>query len=128
MARRTEAELLQDIAIPQALEKLREKINKRMAKLTDKYPDTERLFWPQMAAEAQAHSANSNAVTPMLTAAATEAGVTVDVFAADVLDNAATMAAAAGKLAGLRRKGGRKIKNCTTLEQLEAVMVDLGIA
>lgn len=127
MAKRTESQLVQDIAIPQALLAWKNNINIRMAKLAEKYPDNERLMWPQLTVEATAHLADTSVHTPMLTATAVESGVPITDLANTVLTNAAALSAATGYLSGLRIKGDLMLKSCTSISQLEGVRIELGV-
>lgn len=127
MAKRTEAQLVADIAIPQALSLWKDKMNRMMASISAKYPDNERLSWPQLQAQAETYIADNAASVPMLTAAATEAGIPVINLANTVIANAAAFETAIGQLTGQRIAGDAQINACTTLAEIESVKSTLGI-
>jgi hypothetical protein len=127
MAKRTEAQLVADIAIPQALEAWKEKMNRSMAEISAKYPDNERLSWPQLQAQAQAYIADNAATVPMLSAAASVAGIPTIDLANTVIANAAAFETAIGQLTGQRIAGDAQINACTTLAEIETVKTSLGI-
>lgn len=127
MAKRTEAQLVADVAIPQALALWKDKMNRTMASISAKYPDNERLSWPQLQAQANAYIADNNATVPMLSAAANAAGVPVIGLANTIIANAAAFETAIGVLTGQRIAGDAQINACTTIAEINAVKVSLGI-
>lgn len=127
MAKRTEAQLVADIAIPQALALWKDKMNRAMASISAKYPDNERLSWPQLQAQAEAYIVDNMTSVPMLAAAATTAGIPVIDLANTVVANAAAFETAIGQLTGQRIAGDAQINACTTIAEIEAVKILLGI-
>lgn len=127
MVKRTEAQLVADIAIPKALEEWKHKINRQMQAISSKYPDSERLTWPQLQEEAKAYIADSGADVPMLSASAIAAGIPTLYLANVVIANAAAFATVSGQLTGQRIAGDAQINACTTLAELDAVKSNLGI-
>ena len=121
MAKRTEEQLIQDIAIPQALLAWRDKMNGQMAAIAAKYPDNERLMWPTLTVEAEKHLVDSEASTPMLEGAAMNSEMNITDLANLVLANSLAFTTVSGQLMGLRMIGGDQIKACTTLEELNLV-------
>jgi hypothetical protein len=127
MARRTEAQILADIAIPEALLVWKGKINRQMAALSEKYPDNERLTWPVLTAEAEAYLADPLTSTPMMDSTCASSGMTKDELAPTVITNATAFSSASGDLMGQRIVGDAQIEACTTLNELTTVKQALGI-
>lgn len=127
MAKRTPEQLHADIAIPQALERWRLHMDRQMAALSAKYPDNERLTWPQLKQEAEIYTADNLASVPMLQAAASAAGIPTAALAATVLTNAANFETATGTLTGQRIAGDAQIKATTNQSELASVLTGLGL-
>lgn len=85
------------------------------------YPDLEVSTWPQQYAEAQAYTANSSAVTPMLSSIASASGQTVASLAANVIAKASAYQSASGAVIGKRIALQTKASAATSQADLDAV-------
>lgn len=82
--------------------------------ITSPYPKQEVATWPNQYAEAWALQSDPAAYCPTLTAIAQQAGVTVPVLAASVLQKAAAYTQASGTIVGKRKKLTDQINSETT--------------
>lgn len=92
--------------------------------LTAGYPQDEISSWPKQETEARAWTADNNALTPWIDAAATSRGITKSDFVALVIGNADALAPLHGTLTGKRQKLRDEIAalgSTPTQAQLDAV-------
>ncbi len=86
------------------------------------YPPQETLTWPNQYAEAQAFTANSTSITPMLSAIAAASGQTVAALATSVLLKAASYNAMAGAVVGKRQALTAQVQAETTVSGVQGVV------
>lgn len=92
-----------------------------LAQVTASYPDLEVSTWGQQLAEAQSYSANSSAVTPLLTAISAASGQSVADLATGVLQKAAGYQATSGAAIGKRLALCAQIDAATTIAEVNAI-------
>ena len=91
-----------------------------LSALVADYPALEISTWPQQYAEAVAFTASTSVATPMLTAIATAAGVTVATMAASIMVAATAFQAQSGGLIGKRQALMAKIAAATSVAGVQA--------
>jgi hypothetical protein len=98
------------------VKQLHDEINSRLLAIAAKYPERERETWHEQYREALALAADSNATTPILTAAAMSAGITVADLADAVIANAQAWSGAVGAIVGDRIKREAEIHAATEFQ------------
>lgn len=73
---------------------------RRLVEVAGEYCPEERETWEQQRAEAEAYTADSNAIVPLLTAFAEGRGIPIEVLAAGILENATLFKTASGQVLG----------------------------
>ena len=124
MAKRTQEQLLADIAKPKVLELLKKVCNKKLEQLGSDYPDRETQTWAVQLEEAKAYLADNTVDTPFILAALRE-GETVQDYAQLIVANNAAWSNFAGSIVKLRRDFERLIENASTFQELEQLEAQL---
>ena len=96
-------------------------INSRLVSIAAKYPERERETWPEQHAEALRVKSGDASSCPLLTVAATEAGVDIEQLADVIIANADAWATEAGHIVGKRIRLEREINEAQTLGELEEI-------
>ena len=96
-------------------------INSRLISIAAKYPERERETWPEQHAEALRVKSGDASSCPLLTVAATEAGVTIEQLADVIIANADAWAVEAGQVVGKRIRLEREINEAQTPDDLEEI-------
>lgn len=97
-----------------------------LARLKAGYPDGEVVSWDQQVIEARALDVSPTAVTPLLSAIATQRGIDVTTLAVRVLEKANAYAVASGSIIGARQRLEDAITAATTVDELSAIDVHAG--
>lgn len=124
MAKRTQEQLLADIAKPEVFELLKRVCNRKLEQLGSEYPDRETQTWAVQLEEAKAYLSDNTSPTPFINAAITGTE-TVQDYAELIVANNAAWSNFAGSIVKLRRDFEKAIEACTTLEELKAVELQL---
>lgn len=124
MAKRTQEQLLADIAKPKVLKILKDVCNKKLEQLGSDYPDRETQTWAVQLEEAKAYLADNTTQTPFILAALRE-GETVQDYAQLIVANNTAWSNFAGSIVKLRRDYERLIKNASTFQELEQIKAQL---
>jgi len=115
--------------IPLAKEILFNRVNSiftgSMDKITNKYPEQEKLTWYQQEKEAQAYKADSNANVPLLTNIANRRGISIDELADKILAKSEAYTNIVGIAIGDKQNIEDMISNVTTLEDLDAINIKI---
>lgn len=114
--RRTIAEVRAD-----QMAKIDEGFSRAAAKLTEGYPELERLTWPMQQAEALAWAADPDAKTPTLDGIADERGMKREKLRAKALENVRHFMTASQKLVGRRQALNDLIKGAETRREIRDV-------
>lgn len=124
MAKRTEAELLADIAKPAAIALLHKKCDQMLAQLAAEYPAREVDTWAVQLKEAEAYMLNPSAPTPFIDAAKKDSE-SKNSYASLIIANNAAYSAYAGNIVKIRRDFESAIANALNKAQFEPVLAQI---
>ena len=96
-----------------------------IATLTATYPDRELATFDKQEAEARAYAADPTASTPLLSALAEARGISLPDLVERVLAKADAFAVASGSIIGQRQALEDRLDACTTLEEVQGIVVDI---
>lgn len=124
MAKRTQEQLLADIAKPEKLKELFTYCDNQLELLATSYPEREAATWPVQLEEAKAYLSDNTASTPFINAALTD-GETVENYANLIITNNAQWSTFAGSIVKHRRNTEKAINEAETEDEIEAIKVTL---
>lgn len=104
------------------IQSVNDSAQEQLQAIASPYPLNEVDTWPNQYQEALAYTVNAGAVTPMLSAIAASAGVTVGELAASVLLKAAAYNSASGAIVGKRKALTNAILAATTPSQVKTIV------
>lgn len=96
-----------------------------LAVLTETYPDREISTFDKQESEARAYAADPTASTPLLSALAQARGISLPELVERVLAKAGAFAVASGSIIGQRQALEDRLDACTTLEEVQGIVVDI---
>ena len=96
-----------------------------VAALTAAYPDREIGTFGKQEAEARAYAVDATVPTPLLSALAEARGIPLPDLVGRVLAKADAFAVASGSVIGRRQALEDRLDDCTTLEEAQAIAVDI---
>lgn len=120
MAKRTEQQLVEEIAKPELLRKLHVKCDSLLKTLAAEYPQSEVDTWAFQVNEARAFLADPQAQTPFMDAALKD-GEDKTTYANLILTNNDNYSAYAGSIVRLRRSTEEQVNTVTTLAEVSAL-------
>lgn len=124
MAKRTETDLVNDIAKPELVAALHVKCDRLLKKLASSYPQSEVDTWAFQVKEAQAFLDDNTVSTPFIDAAV-KAGESKTAYAGLIIANNTAYAIYAGTVVKLRREYEAKIKVITTIAEADALKEEI---
>lgn len=95
--------------------------DKDMADLVSAYPEMERETWPEQKAERMIYLSDSTASVPMLSAIASERGITVSELAVKIDSKSVEFSNAAGVLVGKHHALKKEIETAGQVSDLESI-------
>ena len=99
--------------------------DKAISTLTAAYPDREIATFDKQEAEARAYAADPTASTPLLSALSQARGIELPELARRVIAKADAFAVASGSIIGQRQALEDRLDTCTTVEEVQAIVVDI---
>jgi hypothetical protein len=120
MARRTEQEILDDIAKPAAVRILYSKCDKLLKQLAAPYPQSEVDTWAFQLKEAQAYLADPTVPTPFIDSALKD-GEDKASYALLIVNNNNAYSTYAGGIVKVRRQFEEQIAAATNIAEVEAI-------
>ena len=99
--------------------------DRAISKLTATYPNREISTFDKQESEARAYAADPTASTPLLSALAQARGISLPELVERVLAKADAFAVASGSIIGQRQALEDRLDACTTLEEVQGIVVDI---
>ena len=108
------------------LEEINAAADSAIAMLTATYPNREIATFDKQEAEARAYAADpTTAQTPLLSALSQARGIELPELARRVIAKADAFAVASGSIIGQRQALEDRLDTCTTVEEVQAIVVDI---
>ena len=99
--------------------------DRAIATLTATYPDRELATFDKQESEARAYAADATASTPLLSALAQARGIELSELVQRVIAKADILAMASGSIIGQRQALEDRLDTCTTIEDVQAITVNI---
>jgi len=109
----------------EAIKVVNDEFSKALDLITNKYPEHERLTWPQQKTEALAYKQDPNANTPLLDNMAEARNVPKDILADKIIEKAMAYETISGKAVGYRQLAEDMLNGVTTIDELNNVIETL---
>lgn len=109
----------------EAVEVVNTEFSKALDLITKKYPEQERLTWPQQKAEALAYTKDSTTNTPLLDNISKARGIDKKTLAEKILAKAAAYETVSGLAVGYRQKAEDALNAINTVDDLNKTIEQL---
>ena len=109
----------------EAIKVVDDEFSKALDLITDKYPEHERLTWPQQKEEALAYKQDPNTNTPLLDNIAEARNVPKNILADKIIEKATAYETISGKAVGYRQLAEDMLNKVTAIDELNNVIETL---